>query len=78
MILHGSCVCMFKFLRGCGYTTTQNEESHDSGVCEIRHTGQTPKLVSLVSIVLVLVWYYKCKLTNSCSTKSSTTKSVVV
>ena len=71
------CVCVQDSLRKSVCHEKRNQESPDSGVCENTHTTILPKLVSLVSTILVLVWYHKCKQTYSCGTRSSTTDGVV-
>jgi len=71
------CVCMQDFLRERVTQHCEKLKPQEGELCVKTHKRHTPQPVSLVSIVVVLVWYYKCKLTNSCSTKSSTTVRVV-
>jgi len=74
---HGPCVCVQDSFRERVCNEQQNRESQEGDVCGNAYTPILPKLVSLVSSVVVLLWYQTNQPTYTCGTKSGTTESVV-
>jgi len=62
------CVCVYSAVREWGRVKSQEVKSQEGGVCVNTHTRHYTTLVSLVSSVVVLLWYHSLPERGLCGT----------
>jgi hypothetical protein len=62
------CVCVCSAVRECGVGGDERSKSQEGDVCVSAHTLHYTTLVSLVSSVVVLLWYHSLFQRGLCGT----------